>query len=357
MADTPGPRESGVEASRPAEPPAQARARFFELVARAPHMFDFYQLLRRLESVSGDLPRLGTAALPTDEPIRLGQEPSLAFAPAQLASLLPSRGGGPPWLRVFFFGLFGPNGPLPLHLTEYAADRQRNASDPTFGRFADMFHHRLLLLFYRAWSSAQPTADADRRATSRFPTYVGAFAGIGLSSLRDRDGIPDATKLHYGGRFAARTRNPEGLAAVVGDFFGMAARVQPFVPAWLDIPPDHRWALARGERRLGRSTVIGGKTFSRAHKFRLLLGPLNRKQFQSMLPGQPGLSRLTALVRNYSGDALEWDVKLSLDERSNEPLILGRSRLGWTSWLGAASHEDREDLILNPEINFHQARA
>jgi type VI secretion system protein ImpH len=336
---------------------AAGRTRFLELVERAPWVFDFFQVLRRLESLSGDLPRLGTAALPADEPIRLGQQATLAFAPSQLASVSPSRTGGPPWLRVFFFGLFGPNGPLPLHLTEFAADRLRNAGDATFGRFVDLFHHRLLLLFYRTWATAQPTADADRPATSRFPTYVGAFAGIGLPSLRGRDAVPDAAKLFYGGRFAARSKNAEGLAAVIGDFFGMPARVQPFIADWIDIPAEHQWALGRGERRLGQSSVIGAKVFSRAHKFRVVLGPLERRQFQRMLPGQPGLTRLTALVRNYVGDALDWDVKLTLDDRTNEPLTLGRSRLGWTSWLGVASHEDREDLILRPETNAYQAHA
>jgi type VI secretion system protein ImpH len=105
--------------------------------------------------------------------------------------------------------------------------------------------------------------------------------------------------------------------------------------------------------------VIGARAFSRGHKFRVVLGPLDRKQFQRMLPGKPGLAKLTALVRNYVGDALAWDVKLVLDERTQEPLTLGRSRLGWTSWLGAGVGGDggRQDLILNPELDTQPARA
>ena len=126
---------------------------------------------------------------------------------------------------------------------------------------------------------------------------------------------------------------------------------------WLDIPVDQQWTFGR-ERRLGISTLVGARVFSRAHKFRVTLGPLNRGQFQRMLPGTPGLARLTALVRNYAGDALAWDVKLILDDRTEEPLTLGHSRLGWTSWLGAGVRSSsRQDLILNPELATEPARA
>ncbi len=358
MAGAGGAREPGVGAPASggaSQTPAEARAHFLDLVARAPHRFDFYQVLRRLECLSPDLPRLGTAVGPGDEPIRLGQEPTLAFAPAVLANVTPQE-AGPPWLRVHFFGLLGPNGPLPLHLTEYVASRKRDAGDAAMGRFLDLFHHRMLLLFYRIWATAQPTADLDRPSTSRFATYVGALFGLASPSLRGRDALPDTAKLFYAGRLSARTKNAEGLAAVTGDFFKMPARVETFVGDWLDIPPDQQWTFGRGERRLGFSTVMGAKVFSRSHKFRVVLGPLNRGQFQRMLPGQPGLARLTALVRNYAGDALAWDLRLILDDRTEEPLTLGRSRLGWTSWLGGGGVRARQDLIFESGTG-HRIRA
>ena len=97
----------------------------------------------------------------------------MAFAPRTVSSLVPGGDGVPPRMEVFFFGLFGPHGPLPLHLTEYARNRLRQAGDPTFARFADIFHHRLLSLFYRAWANAQPTVNLDRPESDRFADYVG----------------------------------------------------------------------------------------------------------------------------------------------------------------------------------------
>jgi type VI secretion system protein ImpH len=320
-----------------------------DLVGRAPHEFDFFQVLRRMQSLALDRPRIGEAQDPAREPIRMGQEPSLAFAPAPLSRLQRGGEGRPPRLLVNFFGLLGPNGPLPLHLTEYARERLLHAGDPTFSRFLDLFHHRMLLLMFRAWASGQPTVNHDRADGDRFTTYVGALGGLGLESLEDRDVFPDSAKRYYAGRLAGQTRNAEGLAAVIGDYFQMPTRIEQFVPDWLDLPPSQRWRL--GFARLGTSTTVGGRVASRQSKFRVLLGPLNRGQFHRMLPGGKGLMTLAALVRNYVGDEIRWDVRLSLHEKVEEPWLVGAGRLGWTSWLGrpGAGQLRRDDLVLDPQ--------
>jgi type VI secretion system protein ImpH len=331
---------------------SQLHARLLDMLARAPHEFDFFQIMRRLEHIALDQPRFATAQHPVDESIRLGQEPSMAFAPSSLAALRPSRTGGPPRLSVNFFGLLGPNGPMPLHFTEYARDRLRNFEDPTMNRFLDLFHHRFLLMFYRAWANGQPTANRDRPDTDRFVTYVGALLGIAEPGTQHRDDLPDTAKLYFAGRLSAQARNAEGLAAVIGEFFGMSASIESFVGDWLELSPENRWALSPlNGGRLGLSSTLGAHAFSRQQKFRVVLGPLNHKQFQRMLPGGIGLRRLTSIVRSYAGDELRWDVRLFLDKRTEEPMTLGRSRLGWTAWLGQASDGDREDLILTPELN------
>jgi type VI secretion system protein ImpH len=344
---TPG--EAGEASDR-----GQSLARLLEALARAPHQFDFFQALRRLEALSSDAPdrpRFGAALRPADEPIRLGQEPDLTFAPSSLARLLPGVEGAPPRLTVNFFGLLGPNGPLPLHLTEYARDRQRNADDPTMIRFFDVFHHRMLMLFYRAWASGQPTVSHDLPANDRFELYVGALAGLGLAGLRSRDAFPDSAKLFYAGRLGAQSRNAEGLAAVVGDFFGVAARVEQFVGEWIEVPFDRRWRLAPSSAhgRLGVSTTLGARTWSRQQKFQIVLGPLDRPAFQRMLPGGASLPKLASLVRGYVGDELRWDLRLMLQARVEEPWHLGHSRLAWTAWLGGAAGGRREDLVLDPQ--------
>ncbi len=347
-------------------PPERARAfaHLLDLVARAPHQFDFFQVLRRMEALHRDRPdrpRFGAAPRPAEEPIRLGQAPSLAFAPASLAALRPGKDGRPSRLAVHFFGLLGPNGPLPLHLSEYVRDRMHNAGDTTMSRFLDVFHHRMLMLFYRAWASGEPTVGQDLPETNRFVTYVGAMVGLGLASFRGKDDMPDAAKLFYAATLSNQTKHADGLAGMVGEFFQMPARIEQFVGDWLELPLSHRWRLGlqgKGQMGLlGISSSLGAHTFNAPHKFRVVLGPLNRGQFQRMLPGGQSLKRLTSMVRSYTGDELRWDVKLILHDKVDEPWHLGRSRMAWTTWLGrpGRSGTRREDLILDPQSEIHDA--
>src|SRR6185295_12018742 len=89
---------------------AATRVALFAALTRAPWSFDFFQALRRIEGVSADRPRLGKALRPSDEPVRLSQEASMAFAPSTL-SVFEEQAGLPPRLEQRFFGLLGPNGP------------------------------------------------------------------------------------------------------------------------------------------------------------------------------------------------------------------------------------------------------
>jgi type VI secretion system protein ImpH len=151
-----------------------------------PEDFDFFEALRRLECAFPDRPRLGHSSKPSDDFVRLCQSPSLAFAPRLIDRYEPGGPGKPARLHGLFFGLFGPNAPLPLHLTEYALDRQLNAKDPTLVAFANIFHHRLMSLFYRSWADAQPTVQLDRPGEDRFGLYMGALVGLTTTMGRPR---------------------------------------------------------------------------------------------------------------------------------------------------------------------------
>ncbi len=340
----------------------QSLARLLDALARAPEQFDFFQALRRLEVLEAkhrQQPRLGAASRPTDEPIRIGQEPNLNFASGPLAHFRVGEGDTPPRMTVNFFGLLGPNGPLPLHLTEFARDWLRNSDDPTMVRFLDLFHHRMLLFFYRAWAAGQPTVNRDRPSEDRFEHYVSALPGYALAAVRKKDAFPHTAKLFYAGRLTSQSRNAEGLAAVIGDFFRMPALVEQFVGGWIDLPPANRWNLGgrTGVRQLGISTIVGARAWTRQQRFQVVLGPLTRGEFQRMLPGGSSLPKLVALVRNYVGYELDWDLRLVLQGQIEEPLRLGTSRLGWTTWLGRAAPGQREDLILDPEAEAASATA
>jgi len=326
---------------------------FFADLARVPYRHDFYQTLRMLECLYGHKPRWGRALRPVDEPVRLGQDPDLSFAPSPLASFETTE-GRVPRLQIRLFGLFGPNGPLPIHITEYARERLRHHGDPTLCRFLDLFHHRFLALFYRAWAQSQPHVNHDRPKEDRFTGYVGAFLGIAPPTFRHRDSLPDLAKLFHVGALIRQVRNTEGLRHILEHFFRVPVRIEEFIGHWMSLSSRERTYLARDGATLGEGAVLGGRVWDRQHKFRIRLGPLTLDQYESFLPGGTPLRKLVDWVRLYLCFELDWDVRLVLKHDEVPPMVLGRDgRLGWTTWLGPRrSQEDPGDLCLDAEARF-----
>lgn len=327
-----------------------------------PYKFGFFQAVRRLECLHQDKPRMGESPRPEGEPARLSQEPSLAFAPSTLSAFEPAEGTGHARLVQRFFGLFGPNGPLPLHLTEYARERSRNSGDPTLVRFLDVFHHRMLAMFYRAWATAQPTVQFDRPESDRFASYVGALLGLGMKELRDRDAFPDREKLFFAGHLACQTRHPEGLLAIIRGFFHAPVRIDEFVGRWIEIPVPVRSQLGMrsGGSALGVNVTVGSHVWDCQQTFRIVLGPMGYTDYLRFLPKGDRLAQLVAIVRNYVGDELAWEVNLVLKKEETPRMALGRQgHIGWTAWVASRRPEkdaddfQREPLAQPRELSGH----
>jgi type VI secretion system protein ImpH len=227
----------------------------------------------------------------------------------------------------------------------------RQAGDPTLSRFLDIFHHRFLTLFYRAWAQAQPHVNHDRPAEDRFAYYVGAFIGLSPEALRDRDALPDLAKFFHAGALIRHTRNAEGLRAILQHFFRVPVGIEEFVGHWMVLETSERTHLGHDGATLGSAAVAGGQIWDRQSKFRVHLGPLSISQYEAFLPGGALIQKLVDWVRLYLCFELEWDVRLILRKDEVPPLRLGQSgRLGWTSWLGRRQvATDAGDLCFNAE--------
>ncbi len=342
-----------------------ALTRLFDSLAAAPYEHDFFHTLRRIESLAPRSPRLGRALRPGQEPLRLGQDAEMDFAPAALSSF-GKRKHAPPRLGVRFFGLFGPQGALPLHLTEYARERSRHHGDDGFARFADLFHHRALSLFYRAWAQAQPCVHLDRPDDDQFAKWLGALFGLAPAAMRQRDAVPDAAKRFHAGTLSRGVKNAEGLSMMLRQHFRVPVCLETFVGHWMRLRSQDGTRLGLGHRgepsaQLGVSAVAGSKVWGRQHKFRIHLGPLTLAQYEAFLPGAASLPALRDWVRQYVGLGLAWDLRLTLAAGEVPPARLHArapahavvpTRLGLSTWLGhrkaVPPARDRSDLVLDP---------
>jgi type VI secretion system protein ImpH len=315
----------------------------------APERFGLFAALRVLEQTYSSRPRLGESRQASDDPIRLGHAPHFNFAPTDVAQLTFNE--DVPRLEQYSFGLFGPNGPLPAHFTETAYERRRHLEDSTVIDFLNIFQHRMISLFYRAWANSDPAANRDRPSSDRFASFVGATFGIAPETARDRDGVPDRAKLYRAGLFARQIRSAESLETILADYFGAPVRVREFVGTWLTIPQHLRSRLGGGRElaSLGKTTVLGRASWQRQFKFEIVLGPLTFKRLVALLPGQGSLRELHALVRFFTTDEYAWQVRMLLPPEEVPRIQLGQAGLlGWTTWLGSV---DRvvDDVVIQDQ--------
>ncbi|MFN0184896.1 MAG: type VI secretion system baseplate subunit TssG [Aquabacterium sp.] len=324
-------------------------------IRQRPGQYELFQAMRLIELAHPHLPRLGDALRPQDEPIRFAQEASLTFAPNAITALEP---GVPARLVQRVFGMLGPNGALPIHMTEYARERMLYEGDRTFLRFLDMLLHRFGLLFYKAWSRTQPAVSLDRANQTAFLRYLGAMFGMVEPALRERDALGDASKFHFTGRLSRTIRDADGLQAWIQLRYNVPMRVEQFCAHWMDLDPRDRTRL-HGDIRscLGRGAILGKSVWDVQHKFRIVVGPLDWQRYVELLPGGTALAQLQAMVRQYVGFEFNWDLQLILRREDVPSWSLGSQRqigrLGRTSWLNGGPdfrrRRDADDLVMNVE--------
>jgi type VI secretion system protein ImpH len=304
-----------------------------EQLRRTPERFGLFAALRLLEQTFPQHPRFGEGRQASEDPVRLGHTPHLAFAPSDVATYEETPGGVR--LEQHSFGLFGPNGPLPVHLTELAYTRRRHVEDDAIVDFLNTFQHRLISLFYRAWAEAEPATSFDRPDSDRFTMYLGALLGLASPAARNRDAVSDYAKLSRAAAFGRQTRSATALQAILEDYFDAAVSIREFTGAWLAVPTDEQCCLGAERSSLGGGAFLGSAIWDCQHKFEIVLGPLALARLETFLPGEVGLRELRALVRLFTGDEWTWQLRVLLLPDETPRTVLGKNgKLGWISWLG-----------------------
>src|SRR5262245_15694803 len=222
------------------------------------YLFDFFQAVRVLQRLGRRVP-VGYAGPPKAEAVRFRAHISLSFPPSSIHELIrPDPDHPAPTMVEAFMGLTGPNGILPRHYTEllYRLERERSERNPekhALRDWFDLFNHRLVSLFYRAWEKYRFFVPYERGGFSRpepdlFTSALYSLVGLGAAPLRNRlrvavrkpagDGdfqemvlgkIENLVFLRYSGLLANQLRSAAGLQAILQDYFGLPVRVDQFV--------------------------------------------------------------------------------------------------------------------------------
>lgn len=364
-----GPIPDGVPANGTGTRPAtaagakadEADPRYAD-AAQFPWRHGFLPLLRHTAATHPQYPPIGRAQRPQHEPFRLGQQASLTFAPREIAEV--SQRNGRPVIKLLGLGMLGPNGPLPIHMTETVRERTEAKRDSTIANFLDVFHHRSLTHLYRAWSQAQAAAGLDRPDDETFSPYIARIAGDDPDEVAQTP-LPRHARWASSAHRVRQARNPDGLVATLSHYFGIGVVLHEFQMHWIAIEPNDTCCIGtpRTSSMLGQGALAGEVVPDRQHKFRLVLGPLSLNEYLRFTPqGTPEGRDLPALVewvRAFVGYEFMWEVELVLRRTEAPPSRLGGDeRLGWSSWMGSATSGDTvTGMVYEPENYVRETHA
>jgi type VI secretion system protein ImpH len=306
-------------------------------------------LLRR---ASGRKP-VGWFVNPEDEAVRFTVEPSLAFPPNNIDEIHWNNDAAS--VCVTFLGLTGPAGVLPRCYSAYLLSRIREG-DHSMADFLDLFNHRLISLFYRAWEKHRFGVVYEREGIDRVSKYLTCLIGLGTAGLANRLGIPDDRLLCYAGLLSLQSRSAAALKQLLEDYFGVQVEVEQFIGVWRPLDSSDQCALSEGDtysEQLGVAAVVGDAVWDQQSRIRLKLGPLTQEQYLSFLPTGRNWKALRELTRFFCGPDLEVEMQLILERKEVPRCILGKEdeagpRLGWFTWVRSGTSFERSpgDTVL-----------
>lgn len=334
---------------------------------RKPWKFDFFQavsMLQELASQNKDSASspIGQFAQPNEEAVRFTVSHTTAFPSAPTAKIQWAAEERRASVEVNFIGLTGPSGILPEPYNDRLRDIARSAkhSDRNALRdWLDNFNHRLISLFYEAWTKYRFPIKTRRSLAKRadrkhepagIRIALAAIAGLGRSVIEDRDESNQSPKidrdewLGLAGILAQRPMNVANLTAALKQCLGVEVNIVQFQGCWLQIEEKTQCRLGVDNHQLGMNVVVGERIWNRQQRILVEVGPLSSSEFERFLPpsemhAADGYLRLRELVEVFVGSALQFDIRPTLKiEGPIEVQLTAEqfgNRLGIDSWIGA----------------------
>lgn len=326
-----------------------------EELERHPGRFQFFQavrlirLMRQRQAGMRAAQEIGCDAAPEQECVRLSGLLSHHFPAVELAKYEAENEQSVPRLTVTVMGLFGAMGVLPMHDTQRMIDDRRDSQQER--EFLDLFNHRILSLFYRAWARnylpvqfeqtyGKFAEDVAPVKSDPFSFSLLSLAGVGFEGCRDRLHFDDETLAFFAGHFSRQTKSASALVQMVEAIFAVPARVTHFVGQWITLDAENRSELPNpllplGQNaELGSSFVLGDRVWDIGNRFRVTLGPMGYQTLLGFCPWHVRLRELFELIRSYVGPQLEFEVQLELTAAEIPSCELAASHaLGMNTWL------------------------
>jgi len=310
-----------------------------QLLRTEGYRFEFFQAVRLLQRLKTERRPIGHNYAPEDEVVRFKSHHSLAFPASEIYEIASApESGQHEVMWVNFMGLAGIQGALPLEVASLLADPALKAETAAAREFLDLFSHRLISLFYRAWEKYHFPVAYESGERDAFSDHLFCLIGLGTPGLRGRLRIDDQILLFYAGLLAQRPRSAVSLEGILCDYFDVPVEVVQFQGQWFELNPDALSTLgAHGQNNeLGVTAVLWERVWDPQARFRVEIGPLTYAQFIDFLPGAGGYVHAVELTRFFVGEDVNFELRPILKREEVPWCVLGQDpsvRLGWSMWL------------------------
>ncbi len=311
--------------------------------------FLFYRAVHLLERLNKNRQGFGQTLMPSQEPVRFKAKQGFSFPPSDISFL---RDNGPdlaPTMEVSFMGLTGPSGVLPQWYSQLILERKKEKDD-TLADFLDLFHHRLITLFYLVWKKHRFPENYQFGAADRLSRYLLCLSGLGTPGLTQMIGLPEESLTFYSGLFSRPIASAVSIEAAVAYFSDSRVSVEQYVERIVELEPQDQTQLGKTNARLGDDAICGNQVWEGQTKFRLHLGPVDRQKFVRLMPTGDLLLPIFSLVRYMVGIEYEFEIRIYLKKEDVPLCQLGRTgadtpMLGWTTWVSSPGYAYETDIF------------
>lgn len=310
--------------------------------------FEFSQAIRILEALKPGCTSFGEGDDPSKEALQVKSRLTLSVSSSDLYNVAPPFSGDKrPVLTVNFLGIAGIQGPLPAPYAEIVIDRIRH-KDHASRDFLDIFNHRLVSFWHRIRKKVVLGMEQiPPESTNAGKTFLDLL-GLNSFYLRHKLRVPDRSLLAFTPLFWQRNKSIAGLQQLLKSYFRTEIHIQELQGYWYQALAEDLTLIGniKGQyNSLGRSTIVGKRSWSQAAGINIFLKHLSWKKYLSHLPGQHGHAALGSLTKFYAGIEHRFNFYAAIKHSEIPPIHLGKAaRLGQTTWLTRGDsrgfHED-----------------
>jgi len=314
-----------------------------QIAADAPQ-YDFFQLVRMLESVWGNY-QGHVSPLDAKVNFRPAKEINFPAADVRRAKQLENDKLS---VELNFMGLYGVDAAVPQYIITTAL--HEDEAGAVTKAFLDIFNHRFYVLLYQAWKKYHPAISLESRS-SKYYRYINALAG-------STSAVTSSESLGFAGLNGQQNHSATALKGLLKDMVGAQVEIEQYVPVWKTISTkicvggSGELAMA-----LGDNMVLGTQLLDVGGKVNVKLGPFNIERAFALLPGTENAKSLGNVLGQFLGGSMDFDATLRVEGASGYAPALGSEglRLGWRMWLGESTGKPYEINISGAEYKHKLA--